>query len=429
MANQFFERKQKGENALLVVVQLPQMVDHEYISAEFTLLAKSAGANIIKVISVNRTTPEIKYFIGKGKVFEITNLLASLDCDLVIFNSDLSPAQERNLEKSFECRVLDRTGLILDIFASRAKSHAGKLQVELAQLKHLSSRLIRGWTHLERQKGGIGLRGPGETQLESDRRMIALRIKQINKKLAKVSSTRNLSRQARKKAQLATVSLIGYTNAGKSTLFNYLVDEKQYAQDRLFATLDATLRQLKVSPHLKVILADTVGFISQLPHTLVESFKSTLEETVEADLLLHVIDVAADNYREQISDVIQVLGEIKADKIPMLEVRNKIDLLDDFQARIDRDEFGKPIRVWLSAVSGLGVDLLLQCLEEIFSQNILEGELKLSCKDGDIRAKLFNQADVLKEDYDNDGNCRLHIRVNKSVLQKNNLLKKFTSFA
>ena len=290
---------------------------------------------------------------------------------LLFFNHALSPSQERNLEKVFQCRVIDRTGLILDIFAQRARTHEGKLQVELAQLKHISTRLIRGWTHLERQKGGIGLRGPGETQLETDRRLLRGRIKAILKRLEKVAKQREQGRRSRKRAEIPTVSLVGYTNAGKSTLFNTITQSDVYAADQLFATLDPTLRKLDLQDVGPAILADTVGFIRHLPHDLVAAFKATLQETKEADLLLHIVDYADENYRENTDQVNTVLEEIEADHIPQLIVCNKIDRMEGMTPRIDRDQSGKPIRVWISAQQGLGIDLLADALIERLSKAIV----------------------------------------------------------
>lgn len=412
----FFERESGGENAVLVNIQFPDSEDFEYEREEFKLLAESAGAKIIHLFSNKRKLPQVKYFIGKGKAEEIRQLIASNEADLVIFNHELTPAQERNLEEIFECRVLDRIGLILDIFADRAKSHEGKLQVELAQLKHLSSRLIRGWSHLERQKGGIGLRGPGETQLESDRRMIGTRIKQINRKLSKVKSTRALGRKARKKAGLPTVSLVGYTNSGKSTLFNALTGSSVYAADQLFATLDATLRKLNVSKHVDVILADTVGFVSRLPHDLTDAFKSTLEETLQADLLLHVIDAASDNHRGQKHKVCEVLHDIGASEIPIIEVMNKIDLLGQFKPRVDYQGEATAQKIWLSAQTATGLDLLIGALDKVFQTQRLHCCIKLSPKDGDIRSVLYEKADIINESYDSRGFCNLELRLEKTVL-------------
>ena len=307
---EFFERQQSGERAILVSVSVQLLDDLD--AEEFRLLAQSAGAEILEHISVQRNKPDPKFFIGSGKVDEIAELVQQLEAELVIFDHSLSPAQERNLERILKCRVIDRTGLILDIFALRARTHEGKLQVELAQLKHLSTRLIRGFTgNLEQQKGGIGLRGPGESQLETDRRLIKVRITQLKDKLVKVQQTRLQGRAARQKAAIPTISLVGYTNAGKSTLFNILAQSDVYAADQLFATLDPTLRRLEWDGIGTVVLADTVGFVRNLQHDLVESFKATLEETLEASLLLHVIDSSSHNMLEQIEAVESVLKEIE----------------------------------------------------------------------------------------------------------------------
>ena len=297
----------------------------------------SAGGDPVEFITGSRSAPHAKFFVGTGKLEEISSAIHGHEAELVIFNHNLSPSQERNIEAELKCRVLDRTGLILDIFAQRARTHEGKLQVELAQLQHLSSRLIRGWTHLERQKGGIGLRGPGETQLESDRRMVRERIKSIQGRLLKVRKQRAQGRRARDRADIPAVSLVGYTNAGKSTLFNTMTNAEVYAADQLFATLDPTMRKVDVVEKGPVIFADTVGFISHLPHRLVDAFRATLEEAASADLLLHVVDAAAEERATNIKRVEEVLVEIDAHKLPTLMVYNKIDLLDDAEPRIERN--------------------------------------------------------------------------------------------
>jgi GTP-binding protein HflX len=342
---------------------------------EFIELVGSTGARIAAVVHGKRQRPDSKYYAGTGKVDEIREHVLAHNAALVIFNHELSPSQERNLEKKLECRVIARTGLILDIFARRARSHEGKLQVELAQLQHLSTRLVRGWTHLERQKGGIGLRGPGETQLETDRRLLGQRIKSLKKRLEKVQSQRDQGRRSRQRGNVPVVSLVGYTNMGKSTLFNRITTSEVYADDRLFATLDPTLRRLKLLDTHSLIMADTVGFIRQLPHDLVESFSSTLEETRDAALLLHVVDAAAPDRDELMEHVNEVLEQIGADEVPQVIVCNKIDKLDSHQARLDRDEDGKITRVWLSARTGEGVDLLRQVLKEYFPEEVNEVEL------------------------------------------------------
>ena len=335
---------------------------------EFIELVNSTGAKITAMIHGKRYRPDAKYFAGTGKVDEIAEHVIANGAGLVIFNHDLSPSQERNLEEKLQCRVMGRTGLILDIFARRARSHEGKLQVELAQLQYLSTRLVRGWTHLERQKGGIGLRGPGETQLETDRRLLAHRIKSLKKRLKKVQSQRNQGRRSRQRAGVPVVSLVGYTNMGKSTLFNRLTTSNVYADDRLFATLDPTLRRLKLMDTQALIMADTVGFIRKLPHDLVESFSSTLEETRDAALLLHVVDAGAADRDDLMRHVDQVLQQIGADEVPQLIICNKIDQLDDHDARLDRDQQGKITRVWLSAKTGEGLGLLRQALQEYFPE-------------------------------------------------------------
>ncbi|GAB6139836.1 GTPase HflX [Methylosoma difficile] len=397
-----------GERAVLVHLSFHH--DQEDL-LELKELAKSAGTDPVQVITGSRKAPDSKYFVGTGKLDELKAAVVSQMADVVLFNHSLTPSQERNLETYLGVRVVDRNGLILDIFAQRAQSFEGKLQVELAQLKHLSTRLVRGWTHLERQKGGIGLRGPGETQLETDRRLLALRIKQIQQKLDKVDKQRHQSRHKRKKADIPTVSLVGYTNAGKSTLFNQLTGADIYAADQLFATLDPTLRNCRLSNNNDVVLADTVGFIRHLPHELVAAFKSTLQEASDADLLLHVIDAHSDDRDDIMVQVNKVLTDINADKIRQIEVFNKIDLLDNIKPHIDRDDQGNPIRVWLSAATGAGLELLLQALAEVFTNNKVRKRCHLTASQGDIRGKLFSCTKIIDEHIDDQGGCQLDIEI------------------
>jgi GTP-binding protein HflX len=351
--------------AVLVGLDLGQ-ADYTESLAEAKQLAASAGVSALTVVKGRRQRPDPALFAGKGKVEEIANAVAATHAPITIFNHELSPVQERNLEKRLNCRVVDRTSLILDIFAQRARSHEGKVQVELAQLEHLSTRLVRGWTHLERQKGGIGLRGPGETQLETDRRLLGKRVKALKEKLGRMQAQRAVQRRARARANVFSVSIVGYTNAGKSTLFNRLTDARVRAIDQLFATLDTTTRRIRSDNHTSLVVSDTVGFIRQLPHTLVAAFRATLEETVHADLLLHVVDASNADRDAQISAVNQVLAEIGADSIPQLLVLNKIDLTA-IPPRIERDEYGKIARIWISAESGSGLDSVRLALEEYAS--------------------------------------------------------------
>ncbi len=332
--------------------------------AEFQHLAISSGVQVKNLLQAKRERPDPKYFLGSGKVAELKQVMQSSEAKLALFSHDLSPSQQRNLEKFLECRVTDRTGLILQIFAQRAKSHEGKLQVELAQLEHLSTRLVRGWTHLERQKGGIGVRGgPGETQLELDRRMLRVRVKQLREKLAKLKQQRGMQRRSRKRSHVMTISIVGYTNAGKSTLFNRLTSAQVLAADQLFATLDTTSRKLYIPDCGQVVISDTVGFIKHLPHALVEAFGATLEEAVQADVLLHVVDMASANRDEQIAAVNQVLQEIGADTVPQILVLNQIDR-NGVAPAIERNEYGKIDKVLVSAKTGAGFDLLMQALSE-----------------------------------------------------------------
>ncbi|MDF3935421.1 ribosome rescue GTPase HflX [Pseudomonas citronellolis] len=414
----FFERPGGGERAILVHLE-GQDPEAREDPQEFQELARSAGAESVAFVSISRHQPSAKFLIGSGKVDELRDLVQVQKVELIIFNHTLTPSQERNLERVLECRVLDRTGLILDIFAQRARTHEGKLQVELAQLEHMSTRLVRGWTHLERQKGGIGLRGPGETQLETDRRLLRARIRQIKQRLEKVRSQREQARRGRRRAEIPLVSLVGYTNAGKSTLFNALTTSEVYAADQLFATLDPTLRRLELDDLGPIVLADTVGFIRHLPHKLVEAFRATLEESSNADLLLHVIDSHEPDRDAQIEQVLAVLGEIGANELPMLEVYNKIDLLpDDFEAQIQRDETGKPVRVWLSAREGRGLDLLEKAVAELLGDDLFVGTLCLPQRLGRLRAQFFELGAVQAEDHDEQGRAVLQVRLPRVELNR-----------
>ena len=349
---------------------------------ELSLLAKSAGAEHFTTISCKRSSPDAALFVGSGKATEIADAVVDHELDLVIFNHALSPAQQRNLERHLKVRVVDRTSLILDIFAQRAQSHEGKVQVELAQLQHLATRLVRGWTHLERQKGGIGLRGPGETQLETDRRLIGERVKALRSKLDKLRRQHATQRRARGRGQVFSISLVGYTNAGKSTLFNAMAKARAYAADQLFATLDTTSRRVYLGDAGNVVLSDTVGFIRELPHQLVAAFRATLEETIHADLLLHVVDAASPNRMEQIEQVNKVLKEIGADHIPQILVWNKIDAAA-LEPAVERDEYDKIRRVYVSAQRGVGLDLLRAAIGEFAMHRLtavpLEPSVVLPC--------------------------------------------------
>lgn len=408
-----FERPNAGERAVLVHLTLNTSPED---LSELKELAKSAGADPVYVLTGSRQSPDSKYFIGSGKLEELKQAIIDYSADIVLFNHPLSPSQERNLEKALEVRVVDRNGLILDIFAQRAQTFEGKLQVELAQLRHLSTRLIRGWTHLERQKGGIGLRGPGETQLETDRRLLGIRIKQIQRRLDKVVKQRHQGRSKRKKAEIPSVSLVGYTNAGKSTLFNSLTGASIYAANQLFATLDPTLRQCILPNNAEIVLADTVGFIRHLPHELVAAFRSTLQEASDANLLLHVIDANAEDRDDTISQVNQVLADIQANEIRQLQVFNKIDLMPDIKPRIDRDDAGNAMSVWISAETGAGIDLLYQVLAEIFASSKVKRHLNLLPSQGAVRAKLYQLGSVLEEDVSEQGGWELWVEIDKKYL-------------
>lgn len=363
-------------NGISVVLVSLDFSDRNYAEnlEELWQLAASDELAISAVVKGARSRPDPATFAGSGKVEEIALVLEQAGASLVVFNHDLSPAQQRNLEQRLKCRVIDRTSLILDIFAQRAKSHEGKLQVELAQLEHLATRLVRGWSHLERQKGGIGLRGPGETQLETDRRLLGKRVKLLKEKLVKFQRQREIQRRSRQRAQVMSVSIVGYTNAGKSTLFNKLTRGDAYVADQLFATLDATTRKLFIPDHGPLVISDTVGFIRDLPHTLVAAFRATLEETVQADLLLHVVDAGSPNRKEQIEEVNKVLKEIGADSIPQILVLNKIDLinLSAGGAGYGRNECGRIAQIRLSAKTGEGLGFIKLSLSEAIEERALQ---------------------------------------------------------
>ncbi|CAE6923265.1 ribosome rescue GTPase HflX [Vibrio sp. B1FLJ16] len=406
-----FDRYESGERAVLVHINFTQEGEWEDL-AEFEMLVSSAGVETLQVVTGSRQSPHPKYYVGEGKAQEIATAVQLTGAEIVIFNHSLSPAQERNLEALCKCRVLDRTGLILDIFAQRARTHEGKLQVELAQLRHISTRLIRGWTHLERQKGGIGLRGPGETQLETDRRLLRDRIKAILRRLEKVAKQREQGRRARNRAEIPTISLVGYTNAGKSTLFNRITEAGVYAADQLFATLDPTLRKIELADVGPAILADTVGFIRHLPHDLVAAFKATLQETQEADILLHVVDASDERFRENIQAVHEVLEEIDAHEVPSLVVMNKIDNLESQKPRIERDEEGVPRAVWVSAMEGIGIDLLFEALTERLASQMVEHKLCIPPQyQGRFRSTFFQMKCIQSEEYDQEGNLLIDVRM------------------
>lgn len=411
------DRPQGGERVLLVHVNFPAGKMAEDLQ-EFRELAVSSGAEIIGVITATRSVPEPKYFVGTGKAQEICEMVAVSKVELVIFNHVLSPGQERNLEKLLKCRVLDRTGLILDIFALRARSFEGKLQVELAMLKHLSTRLVRGWTHLERQAGGIGLRGPGETQLETDRRLIRNKIKTIDGRIDKIRKQREQGRRARKRATIPTVALVGYTNAGKSTLFNRLTGAKVYAANQLFATLDPTLRRVEFPDTGPVIMADTVGFIRHLPHDLVVAFNATLEEVAEADLLLHVVDAGDEERNAHIEQVNTVLEQIHAHNVPRIYVFNKIDLRPELAPKIDRNELGLPDVVYVSSEKNLGITELIKAISEMIGHEMIEKSVELTPQQARLRAQLYEQHAVLSETMDEEGHYHLMIRLRRVELER-----------
>jgi GTP-binding protein HflX len=412
-----FERPRTGERAVLVRLGLGAPADPEDLQ-EFEQLARSAGAIPVASIGGRRDRPDPRFFVGSGKADEIKVAAAAHNADLILVDHPLSPSQERNLEKLIERRVLDRSGLILDIFAQRARSHEGKLEVELAQLKHIATRLVRGWTHLERQRGGgIGNRGPGETQLETDRRLIGKRVKTLTERLQKIRQQRETGRQQRAEIPVPSLALVGYTNAGKSTLFRALTGANAYVADQLFATLDPTVRRITLPGNTQVVVADTVGFIRELPHELVAAFQSTLTEAREATLLLHVVDVSDPRRDEHIDEVNRVLAEIGAADLPQVLVFNKIDRIAT-PPRIERDENGRATHVWLSAAKSEGLDLLREVVAERLSRVARRATLRVAVQAGEVRARLYAAGVVAAERIAEDGACVIDTELSEVELLK-----------
>ena len=411
-----FDRPKRGERAILVHVRVGPP-PHRADAGEFESLALAAGAEVTAQLTARVRSARPRYLLGSGKLDEISALAAANDADVILIDHPLTPAQQRNLEQKLKRRIVDRTGLILDIFALRARTFEGKLQVELAQLEHLSTRLVRGWTHLERQKGGIGLRGPGETQLETDRRLLGVRIKRLQGRLRRLASRRGLARRQRLKHEVPTVSLVGYTNAGKSTLFNVLTHADAYVADQLFATLDPTIRKVDLPAGGSFALVDTVGFVRELPHELVAAFESTLEETVDADLILHVVDSADPAHDERIEDVDEVLAQIGATGKQIVQVYNKADILG-LPPRVDRAEDGSPIRVWLSARSGQGIDALLEVIAEKLFGDIVSGTVRLGVTQARLRALLYERATIVRERELREGGWELDVEIDRRGYQE-----------
>jgi GTP-binding protein HflX len=404
-----FERPRTGERAVLVRLGLGTPVDSEDLQ-EFSQLATSAGAIPVATVTGRRDRPDPRYFMGSGKAEELRAAVEANEAEVVLVDHALSPSQERNLEKLIGRRVLDRSGLILDIFAQRARSFEGKLQVELAQLQHISTRLVRGWTHLERQKGGIGMRGPGETQLETDRRLIGQRVKVLSKRLEKITQQRETGRQMRAEIPVPSLALVGYTNAGKSTLFRAWTGADAYVADQLFATLDPTVRRITLPGGTPVVAADTVGFIRELPHELVAAFQSTLTEAREATLLLHVVDASDARRAEHISQVDAVLAEIGAGQIPQILVYNKIDRLE-FEPRIDRDVNGQATAVWISADKRLGLNLLADAVAERLTCFARKARIRVQASAGAVRSRLYAAKAVRDEHSADDGSMELGVEL------------------
>jgi len=404
-----FERPRTGERAVLVRLGLGAPVDPEDLE-EFTQLALSAGAQPVATVTGRRDRPDPRYFLGSGKAEELREAARASEADLILIDHALSPSQERNLEKLIERRVLDRNGLILDIFAQRARSFEGKLEVELAQLKHIGSRLVRGWTHLERQKGGIGLRGPGETQLETDRRIISQRVRVLTRRLVKIKQQRETGRHVRAEIPVPSLALVGYTNAGKSTLFGALTGADAYVADQLFATLDPTVRRIQLPGGTAVVVADTVGFIRELPHELVAAFESTLTEARAATLLLHIVDASNPRRAEQTAAVNGVLDEIGASGIPQILVYNKIDRLQS-APRIDRDADGRAQVVWISAEQGLGLELLKEAVAERLSRFARQARVRVPAGAGALRSRLYAARAVRGESTGDDGSIELAVEL------------------
>ena len=415
-----FERPKSGERALLVQVYFNQLDSKNDIN-EAAELIYAAGGECVDIVTAKQTKPNPKFYVNTGKLQEIKSLIAALDLDVVIFNHELSPAQERNVERELKCRALSRTGLILDIFAQRARTFEGKLQVELAQLEHMSTRLVRGWTHLERQKGGIGLRGPGETQLETDRRLLRARIKTIKARLEKVKLHRQLSRRQRQRQQTPLIALVGYTNAGKSTLFNAVTGADVFVANQLFATLDPTVRRIHLDGIGEVVLADTVGFVSNLPHKLVEAFHATLEESAHADLVLHVVDAHGEDPEQHIQQVNEVLTEIGANEVNQLLVFNKSDLLVNAKEMIGQVEYSaapEPNKVWVCALNALGLDALRETIIQCLRHDWVDGLLTIGPHEGKLYAKLQSLGGIKQQSFSPNGGWQCTIRLSQEHWNK-----------